>query len=160
MLDLRRDIRLRYAMIFKNHGSAAGASLSHPHTQLIATPVTPLTMAEELVSAKVHYQVKERCLFCDVIQQELEAGERIVTLEDRFVALAPTDALGGKPFFNELTRAVKGLGFKGLHINCRPGGKHLDSRELWPFYEKVSELGIPIDVHISDDPSLADWCTL
>jgi UDPglucose--hexose-1-phosphate uridylyltransferase len=87
--DLVKDRRFKYILIFKNHGSAAGASLSHPHTQLIATPVTPLTMAEELMSAKAHYQVKERCLFCDVIQQELEAGERVVTLEDRFVALAP-----------------------------------------------------------------------
>jgi UDPglucose--hexose-1-phosphate uridylyltransferase len=51
--------------------------------------VTPLTLAEELTSAKEHYQGKERCLFCDLIQQELESGERVVVLGDQFIAMAP-----------------------------------------------------------------------
>jgi UDPglucose--hexose-1-phosphate uridylyltransferase len=87
--DLLRDTRLKYVLIFKNHGASAGASLSHPHTQIIATPVTPLALAEELNSAKEHYQDKERCLFCDIIQQELESGERIVVSNDQFLALTP-----------------------------------------------------------------------
>ncbi len=89
LVDLLRDFRFKYILIFKNHGAAAGASLSHPHTQLIATPVTPLTLAEELTSAKEHYQEKERCLFCDLIQQELESGQRIVIQQDQFVAITP-----------------------------------------------------------------------
>jgi UDPglucose--hexose-1-phosphate uridylyltransferase len=87
--DLLRDRRFKYVLIFKNHGAAAGASLSHPHTQIIATPVTPLAISEELSSAKEHYHVKERCLFCDMITQEMEAGERIVFANDSFIALAP-----------------------------------------------------------------------
>ena len=89
LVDLLRDQRFKYILIFRNYGAAAGASLSHPHTQIIATPVTPLTLAEELTSAKEHYQQKERCLFCDVIQQELESGERIVSATSHFVALTP-----------------------------------------------------------------------
>jgi UDPglucose--hexose-1-phosphate uridylyltransferase len=89
LTDLHRDGRLRYVLIFKNHGEAAGASLAHPHTQLIATPVTPKIISGELSSAKEHYHDKERCLFCDLIQQELESGERLVLADDRFVALAP-----------------------------------------------------------------------
>lgn len=89
LVDLLRDFRFKYILIFKNYGAAAGASLSHPHTQIIATPVTPLTLAEELTSAKEHYQDKERCLFCDLIQQELESGERVVVSGDRFIAMAP-----------------------------------------------------------------------
>ena len=87
--DLMRDGRLKYVLIFKNHGTAAGASLSHPHSQLIATPVTPLTLASELISAKEHYHDKERCLFCDVIHQELDSGDRVVLSSDRMVALTP-----------------------------------------------------------------------
>jgi len=87
--DLLRDQRFKYILIFKNHGAAAGASLYHPHTQLIATPVTPQALAEELDSARDHYRKKERCLFCDLIQQELESGERIVMATDQFVVLAP-----------------------------------------------------------------------
>jgi UDPglucose--hexose-1-phosphate uridylyltransferase len=89
LVDLQRDFRFKYILIFKNYGAAAGASLEHPHTQIIATPVTPLTLAEELNSAKEHYQDKERCLFCDLIQQELESGERIVISGERFVAMTP-----------------------------------------------------------------------
>jgi len=89
LVDLLRDFRFKYILIFKNYGAAAGASLSHPHTQLIATPVTPLTLAQELTSAKEHYQDKERCLFCDLIQQELESGERVVVSGDQFIAMAP-----------------------------------------------------------------------
>jgi UDPglucose--hexose-1-phosphate uridylyltransferase len=89
LVDLVRDNRFKYILIFKNYGAAAGASLSHPHSQLIATPVTPLTLTGELTSAKEHYHEKERCLFCDLIQQELESGERIVLCNDQFVAIAP-----------------------------------------------------------------------
>ncbi len=89
LVDLLRDFRFKYILVFKNYGAAAGASLAHPHTQIIATPVTPLTLAEELVSAKEHYQDKERCLFCDLIQQELESGERIIVSGDRFIAMTP-----------------------------------------------------------------------
>jgi len=89
LADLLRDGRFKYVLIFKNYGAAAGASLSHPHTQIIATPVTPLTLSEELNSAKEHYTGKERCLFCDLIQQELESGERIVVSGEKFIAMAP-----------------------------------------------------------------------
>jgi UDPglucose--hexose-1-phosphate uridylyltransferase len=89
LVDLLRDHRFKYILIFKNHGVAAGASLSHPHTQLIATPVTPLTLTEELNAAKEHYREKERCLFCDLIDQELNSKERIVFESEQFIALAP-----------------------------------------------------------------------
>jgi UDPglucose--hexose-1-phosphate uridylyltransferase len=89
IVDLARDRRFKYILVFKNHGAAAGASLAHSHSQIIATPVTPLTLAGELASAKEHYQDKERCLFCDIIQQELEAGERVVIANEHVVALAP-----------------------------------------------------------------------
>jgi len=89
LLDLMRDGRFKYILIFKNHGASAGASLAHPHTQIIATPVTPLTISRELISAKDHYHIKERCLFCDIIAQEVELGERIVYLSDTFVAYTP-----------------------------------------------------------------------
>ncbi len=89
LVDLLKDPRFKYILIFKNYGAAAGASLAHPHTQIIATPVTPLTLSGELNSAKEHYMEKERCLFCDLIQQEVESKDRIVVSTDDFVALTP-----------------------------------------------------------------------
>jgi len=87
--DLHRDHRLRYVLIFKNHGEVAGASLAHPHTQLIATPITPRTISAELDSGREHFFHKERCLFCDIINQELALKRRIVSATPEFVVLEP-----------------------------------------------------------------------
>ena len=87
--DLMRDMRLKYVLIFKNSGVAAGASLTHPHSQIIATAVTPQTVALELEACRQHHQVKERCLICDIIKQEIASRERLVSIDDRFVAFCP-----------------------------------------------------------------------
>ena len=87
--DLIHDRRFKYILLFKNHLATAGASLAHPHTQIIATPVTPRAVAVKLESAKAHHQVKERCLFCDLIAQDIEEGTRIVYMDEHFVALTP-----------------------------------------------------------------------
>jgi UDPglucose--hexose-1-phosphate uridylyltransferase len=89
LTDLMRDQRLKYILIFKNHGMAAGASLSHPHSQIIATTVTPRTVALELSSCREHHHIKERCLICDIIKQELSARDRLVSIDDRYVAFCP-----------------------------------------------------------------------
>ncbi|RKZ31122.1 galactose-1-phosphate uridylyltransferase, partial [bacterium] len=89
IIDLHKDSRLRYVLIFKNYGDSAGASLSHPHSQLIATPITPRTVATELDSAREHYLLKERCLFCDIIHQEKALGDRIVLETEKFFAFCP-----------------------------------------------------------------------
>lgn len=87
--DLMRDSRFKYVLLFKNQGAAAGATLVHPHTQIIATPVTPRTVAVELDASRAHHEIKERCLYCDVIAQELEDGRRLVHVTDDFIAFAP-----------------------------------------------------------------------
>jgi len=62
MLDLKNDKRFRYVLIFKNHGEAAGASLEHPHSQLIALPIVPRRVREEVDSSWHYYDEKERCI--------------------------------------------------------------------------------------------------
>ena len=91
MVDLHRDRRFRYVLIFKNHGAGAGATLEHTHTQLIATPIIPKMVQEELDGARRHYELKERCVFCDIIQQESAEtnGRRVVVSNDRFIAIEP-----------------------------------------------------------------------
>jgi len=89
LMDLKKDPRLRHIMIAKNHGGAAGATLAHSHTQLIAAPIIPPVVSTEMASAREHYREKGRCLFCDVIEQELMAEERIVSQNDDLVTLAP-----------------------------------------------------------------------
>jgi UDPglucose--hexose-1-phosphate uridylyltransferase len=89
LIDLKKDPRLRYIMIAKNHGGTAGASLAHSHTQLIAAPVIPPIVSTELASAREYYRENGRCLFCDLIEQELMAEERIVSQNDDLVTLVP-----------------------------------------------------------------------
>ncbi len=89
MLDLKRDVRLKHILIFENHGAAAGATLEHPHAQLIALPIVPDFVREEIDGARRHFRVKERCVFCDIVRQDLADGRRVVLENADAVALAP-----------------------------------------------------------------------
>jgi len=88
-LDLKRDTRLRYLLIFKNDGEQAGASLSHSHSQLIATPVIPKRAREEMEGARRYFEYKERCVFCDQIREEQRFAERMIFENEHFVAFCP-----------------------------------------------------------------------
>ncbi len=87
--DLQKDQRLRYVMVFKNYGKLAGASLYHPHSQLIATPIVPKRVTEELIGSKAYYDYKERCVFCDIVTQELDDEKRVIQQNTDFLAIAP-----------------------------------------------------------------------
>ncbi len=89
ILDLKKDRRFKYIMIFKNHGEAAGASLEHTHSQLIALPVVPKRVLEETGGARDYFNFKERCIFCDIIRQETESGIRVIADTPAFIAVAP-----------------------------------------------------------------------
>jgi UDPglucose--hexose-1-phosphate uridylyltransferase len=89
IVDLGKDKRFRYILVFKNYGSEAGASLTHPHSQLIATPITPRYVKLELTNSRMYFHEKERCLFCDMIRQELGSGERLVYENEYFVVFEP-----------------------------------------------------------------------
>ncbi|MCQ9208693.1 MAG: galactose-1-phosphate uridylyltransferase [Omnitrophica bacterium] len=88
-VDLHGDKRFRYIMIFKNHGFSAGASLAHSHSQLIALPMVPKNVNEELAGASKYYEYKERCIFCDMLAQEQSENERLICENSRFLAFSP-----------------------------------------------------------------------
>lgn len=88
-LDLMGDKRFKYILIFKNYGISAGASLEHPHSQLIALPIVPKRVVEELRFAERYYDYKERCVFCDILRQEIDDRERIVAENSSFIAFTP-----------------------------------------------------------------------
>ncbi len=88
VLDLKKDARFEYILFFKNHGEAAGASIEHPHSQLIATPIIPIMVKEELDGGARYYDRKQRCVWCDIIRQD-RGGRRMVLDDNGFIALAP-----------------------------------------------------------------------
>ena len=87
--DLKKDTRLHYIMVFKNEGERAGASLSHPHSQIIATPIVPKRVREEVDGSLEYYNYKMRCVFCDIIREEKRFGTRIVYENASFLSLCP-----------------------------------------------------------------------
>ncbi len=89
LVDLKKDHRLVHGLIFKNVGAAAGASLEHSHSQLIVTPVVPIYVWEEMTGALEFYNYRGRCIYCDMIQQELATDKRIVLDTPNFVVFCP-----------------------------------------------------------------------
>jgi len=89
IIDLKKDSRLEFILVFKNRGAQAGATLSHPHSQLIATPIIPKRAKEEIAGAKNHYEYKERCVYCDILGQEASSLSRVVAENEHFFAFCP-----------------------------------------------------------------------
>lgn len=86
---LQKEPDLAYAMIFKNIGAAAGATLEHTHSQLIATPVVPGIVVAELRGADNFFQKNSQCVFCAILQREQADGDRIILENENFTAFAP-----------------------------------------------------------------------
>jgi UDPglucose--hexose-1-phosphate uridylyltransferase len=89
MTDLLKDSRFRYLLVFKNFGMDAGATLGHPHSQIIALPVTPMVVKSKLQGAQAYYERKERNIFADILRQELKDTSRIVYQNGAFVSFCP-----------------------------------------------------------------------
>lgn len=87
--DLDGDERFKYLLLFRNHGRPAGASLAHPHSQLIALPIVPKRAMEELEGAQQYFAREGRCVYCDLIRQEQAERTRVVWQNDEFIAFVP-----------------------------------------------------------------------
>jgi UDPglucose--hexose-1-phosphate uridylyltransferase len=84
--ELSLDPRIAQVTIFKNHGMDAGTSLEHPHSQLIATPVISHQVRQRFAEALRHYDDYGECMFCQMIEEELQEKSRVVMLTEHFVA--------------------------------------------------------------------------
>lgn len=122
VLDLKKDRRLRYILLFKNHGEAAGASLEHTHSQIIALPVVPKRVQEEIDGARRYFEFKERCIYCDILRQETADGERVILETDHFIAISPyaprfpfetwiIPRAHGSHYENSATASIQNLGW-------------------------------------------------
>jgi UDPglucose--hexose-1-phosphate uridylyltransferase len=88
-IDLKKDPRFRYILIFKNYGAKAGASQEHPHSQLIGLPVVPSRVKGEVRGSRQHYDYTDRCIYCDILSQENEEKKLLILEEGGFTAMAP-----------------------------------------------------------------------
>jgi UDPglucose--hexose-1-phosphate uridylyltransferase len=89
ILDLKQDFRLKYIQVFKNQGASAGATIPHPHAQIVALPVVPETIDKELKNAQHHYQIKGRCIYCDILHHESRERKRLLLENSDYMVIAP-----------------------------------------------------------------------
>jgi UDPglucose--hexose-1-phosphate uridylyltransferase len=87
--ELRKDRRIKLVLLFSNHGIRAGSSLQHPHSQLVASPIIPLHIRKKYDVAIRHYDDTGRCLYCDVVQEEKAAADRVVAETDLLLVFHP-----------------------------------------------------------------------
>ncbi len=87
--SIAKDSNIKYILIFKNHKKDAGASLEHSHSQIIATPIIPKRVQEEMNGAGMYFQYKERCVFCDIVYQERMESTRVIEETEEFIAINP-----------------------------------------------------------------------
>ncbi len=87
--DLLKDKRFEFIMIFRNKGERAGATVVHPHSQVMGLPVIPGNIASEIESARKYYSFKQRCSYCDVIDAEMQSGIRTVSVNGYYVCFVP-----------------------------------------------------------------------
>ncbi len=89
MIDLYRDKRFKYVLVFKNHHINSEMTFGHSVSQIVATPILPKQIKEEMAGAKTYFNFKERCLYCDIIRQELADGERMIDENNSFLLFSP-----------------------------------------------------------------------
>lgn len=84
--SIRKDSRIEQIVYFKNHGERAGASLKHPHSQIIGLPVVPTDIRHRIEEARRYFDDNGQCVFCTMMEDELRKEERLVAVNDHFVA--------------------------------------------------------------------------
>ncbi len=88
-IELSKEPSIQYVAMFKNNGSQAGASIPHPHSQIIATPIIPSVIQNEIHGAGAYFKKNKRCIYCDMVESELKDTSRIIYENDEFISFAP-----------------------------------------------------------------------
>jgi len=89
IVELKKDGRFKFVSVIKNFGPHSGQEFDHPTSEIVATTFVPRRVLYELRSAREHYRVKERCVFCDIFTQELKQEKRIVEVRGDYLVSCP-----------------------------------------------------------------------
>lgn len=88
-LVLKKEKCVEYILIFHNNGPSAGATVSHPHSQILALPVIPLDVSRSLAGSAKYFKEHRKCVHCDVLKKELRDKTRIIYRNKDFIAITP-----------------------------------------------------------------------
>lgn len=159
ILDLKRDHRFRYVSLFRDQHPPAPSVRGHSHGKILATPVLPQLLEIELRWSMVHFQKKDRCLHCDIIQQELQEGKRIVDENNDFVALCPFAS--HSPYELWLLPLVHSSSFE--KDTLKPGAASALASFLKSCLERIEKLSDTLHLVLHTEPNLGahkptkDW---
>ena len=159
---------VKYVSIFRNHGLEAGASLSHAHSQIIATPFMPKTVEEELNASKRLWLRKKRCAICNIIEKERHSP-RLILENSHFVVFAPYASVNPMEFWiapKEHQATLLGMSQKEVETfaktlkTCLHGLKQLVNDPPYNYGFHLSEdkdTGKYYHWHLEVYPKLAIW---
>jgi len=136
-IELMNKKSVRYVEIFHNHGKQAGASISHPHSQLAAIPIISPYISQEINGAEHYYDANHNCVYCMILEWEMEHRKRIVYENDHFIVLCPFASRAAfetwiipklhKPYFERSSDEEKISGGEALHEAIRRTSNALNS---------------------------------
>jgi UDPglucose--hexose-1-phosphate uridylyltransferase len=88
-MEVAQTHDVNFVTLFRNHGERAGTSLEHPHSQLIATPIVPPNVRDQIHQSMMSYDSYGACVYCQMIAEEIQQGSRMIINSEKFVAFAP-----------------------------------------------------------------------
>lgn len=128
-IDLMNKKSVAYIDIFHNHGESAGASIPHPHSQLMAIPVISPYVKSELDGAEVYHRQNKKCVYCSMLSWEMEHKKRVVFENEDFVLFCPFASRANfemwiapkkhKPYFERINNQDKIAAGEALHEAIR-----------------------------------------
>ena len=146
-LDLMNKKSVNYITIFHNFGKEAGASIAHPHSQLMAIPVISPYVRQELSGAEIYFKSNKKCAYCQMAEYESNSGKRVVFENDEFIAFCPFSSRAAfeiwvmpkshKPYFERITDEEK-LKLAGVFGGALRGIKRVANNPPYNFYIHTS----------------------
>jgi len=153
IIDLKQDRRLRYVSIFKDQHEPSPTLRGHANSQVLGTPVLPQLLEIELRWSRTHFLKHERCIYCDVLQQELSQEKRLVDQNDDFIAFCPfgsrwsyelwvVPARHSSSFENDLTESGRVMALAAFLKSC---------------LERLEKVSPSLHLVIHTEPNLQAW---
>ena len=134
---LAEDDKVAYIQIFHNHGRDAGASLIHPHYQIMATPIVPPHIHQEVAGCYHYYQLNKTCIYCDIITEERTVKDRVVFETDDFIVLSAYASR--KPFETWILPKKHGARFEQMSSSELKNLSYVLKTVLGQLYTKLAD---------------------
>lgn len=156
IIELSKDPKTAYVQVFHNHGRDAGASLAHPHYQILSTPIVPPHIHSEMSGAYHYHQSHGSCIYCDIMKEESKLKDRLVYEDDHFVVISAYASR--KPFETWILPKRHGARYEDISEKEITHLAHALKRVLSSLYTKLSDP--PLNFYIHTMPIKKDRHTM